>query len=277
MRKGIAQKISTIFLLLILCLQTAKADLVVHFLDVGQGDAALVLCDGETMLIDGGPHTASRLIYSYLREQVERLNYVIASHPHVDHIGGIAAALNAVPVDVIYSPVLDWNSSTFDAILRYAEAQGTLMIVPDEGDVFSFGDAEVTILHCWPDAWDPNNMSIVLRIDYGETSFLFTGDAEDMSEYMMIDAMMPLNADVLKVAHHGSRYSSTQEFLDAVNPKYAIISCGEGNSYGHPHEETLERLQNQNSIILRTDELGTIIMQSDGHTIRVLTPESFNN
>ena len=254
-------------LLLLLFAGIAQAELDVHFIDVGQGDATLILCDGEAMLIDGGPASASQVIYSYLQRWTDHLDYMIATHPHEDHIGGLAAALNAVPVDVIYSPVAEWNGASFQAMKRYADEAGTPIIVPYEGDMFALGGSTATILHCWPEAWGENDMSICLRIDYGSTSFLFTGDAEEMSEYMMLDSGAPLSASVLKVAHHGSRYSSTHEFINAVNPTYAVISCGKDNSYGHPHEETLSRLDP--AIVLRTDELGTIVMHSDGIRISI--------
>ncbi len=244
----------------------ACAELEVHFLNVGQGDAALVICDGEAMLIDGGSPAASQLIYTYLHDKVSELKYMIATHPHEDHVGGCAAALNAVPVSLILSPVTEWDTRAFNSMVKYANAQGTEIVVPMEGDVYSLGSSDVMIIHCWPEAWTPNDMSIVVRVDYGSTSFLFTGDAEAMSEYMMVDSDFPLGADVLKLAHHGSRYSSTQEFLDAVDPQYAVISCGKNNTYGHPHQEVLERL-NEDVVVLRTDELGTIIMSSDGDTI----------
>lgn len=247
----------------------AFADLTIHFLDVGQGDAAIVQCDGETMIIDGGPGKASSFIYAYVRNtlRLETLDYVVATHPHEDHVGGIAAVLNAVPVDLILSPVLSWETRTFDSLVKYAEMQGTPIIIPETGEVLSLGSATCTILHCWPDAWDTNDMSICLRIDYGDTSFLFTGDAEYMAEYIMLDSGLVLSADVLKVGHHGSKTSSTVEFLNAVSPKFAVISCGKGNSYGHPHEITLESLKNLDVQLYRTDLQGTITCKSDGKAI----------
>lgn len=262
-------------LLLFLFLPIAAfADLQVHFLDVGQGDCTVVLCDGEAMVIDGGPRSASRYVYNYIRKTLKlgHLDYLVSTHPHIDHVYGVASILNAVQVDLLLSPVTKWDSRAFDNVLKYVAAQGTPLVVPEEGDTLQLGDATVTILHCWPEAVDmgrTNDSSIVVRIDYGETSIIVTGDAEDWSEYMMIDSGMNLKADVLRVAHHGSKYSSTMEFLQAVQPEYAVISVGKENGYGHPDQEVLERLQAVGSRILRTDELGTIVMASDGETIRI--------
>ena len=261
--------IRSLVLSLAIIVGVAHAELDVHFLDVGQGDSALIVCDGEAMLIDGGPSSASQMVYSYIRQQVEELDVVIATHPHDDHIGGLSAALNAVPVGVIYSPVSEWNSICWANMVKYAKGQGTPIVVPSEGDMISLGGAIVSIIHCWPDAWEENDMSIVLRVDYGETSFLFTGDAEIISEQMMLGDEMPLRADVLKVAHHGSRYSSSPEFLAAVKPEWAVISCRAGNAYGHPHEEVLQALSQ--ATVLRTDQMGTIVFHSDGVALSVET------
>ena len=193
----------------------------------------------------------------------------MATHPHEDHIGGLSAVLNAVPADVVLSPVAEWDGSPFFYMKKYADRQGAPVTVPYEGDVFDLGGASVTILHCWPEAWDVNDMSIVLRIDYGETSFLFTGDAEYTSEYMMIDSGAPLRADVLKVGHHGSDTSSTREFLECVSPRYAVISCKAGNQYGHPHASVLDRLRSVGAEVLRTDISGTVILRSDGERISI--------
>lgn len=259
--------------LLILCLAlllgTARAELCVRFLDVGQGDAALVQCDGEAMLIDGGSAAASQYLYSCLRESVTELAAIVATHPHDDHVGGLAAVLNAVPVGIIYSPVEAWNSIAWKNVVKYAGAQGVPIVVPGEGDAFRLGGASVAILHCWPDAWTENDMSIVLRVDYGETSFLFTGDAEAMSEEMMLGDRAPLKADVLKVAHHGSGRSTTPGFIAAVDPDWAVISCGRENAFGHPSDKVLKALAGAK--VLRTDEAGTITFRSDGTALSVTT------
>lgn len=266
------------FLLVLLLPAMALADLEAHFLDVGQGDCAIIRCDGEYMVIDGGPKSASNYVYSYIRSALEttRIDYVVSTHPHVDHVGGLATVLNAAQVDLLLTPVLEWDSEAFNSMIKYADMQGTVISVPEQGDTMQLGGATVTILLCWPDAIEygrTNDSSIVLRIDYGETSFLFTGDAEDWSEYMLIDEGVNLKADVLKVAHHGSIYSSTAEFLEEVSPEYAVISAGKENKYGHPHEAVLDRLAAVGAKTLRTDEMGTIIIKSDGKSLRIVAGE----
>lgn len=262
-----------IMLVLLLFLPfSAFADLQIHFLNVGQGDCTIVLCDDEVMVIDGGPRTSAAYVYSYIENTLElqHIDYMISTHPHLDHVYGLSSILNAAPVDLILTPVLEWDSKAFGYMLKYAEAQGTPIIIPQEGDTLQLGGATVTILHCWPEAIDygrTNDSSIVVRIDYGKTSYIITGDAEDWSEYMMIDAGVNLKADVLRVAHHGSYNSSTMEFLLAVQPDYAVISVGRDNGYGHPHQVVLDRLKEINVVLFRTDMVGTIVCTSDGETI----------
>ena len=273
------KKILALLLLFLFLPVAAWADLQVHFVDVGQGDCTVVLCDGEAMVIDGGPRSASGTVYSYIRRTLglRHIDYVISTHPHVDHVSGLASVLNAASVDLLLTPVLEWDSKAFSSMMAYADAQGTQVAVPREGDTLQLGGATVTVLHCWPEAIDmgrTNDSSIVVRIDYGATSFILTGDAEDWSEYMMIDSGMDLKADVLRVAHHGSNTASTGEFLRAVSPEYAVISVGAGNSYGHPHAAVLDRLEEAGCGIFRTDQLGTIVMKSDGKKVSVAAPAS---
>ncbi len=268
------KKLLTFFLLIMLLPVIAQADLEAHFLNVGQGDCAIVLCDGEAMVIDGGPKSASSLVYSYIRNTLDRtqIDYIVSTHPHIDHVGGLAAVLNAAQVDLLLTPVKEWESEAFKDMIKYAEEQGTVIDIPYQYDTLKLGGATVTILLCWPEAIQygrTNDSSIVLRIDYGETSFLFTGDAEEWAEEMLLQDQVNLKADVLKVAHHGSPYTTSKQFLEAVSPKYAVISVGKDNKYGHPHADVLERLQEAGAIILRTDELGTIIIKSDGTTLTI--------
>lgn len=278
------KRIVSLFLVLLLLPVCAGAELTAWFLDVGQGDCTVIVCDGEAMVIDGGPAGTSDKVYAFLREKLglTEIDYVIATHPHEDHIGGLTAVLNAVPVDLMLSPVLSWSGRRFERLMEYADLAGTPVSVPAEGDTLSLGGAVVTVLHCWPEAalaeeqnWgnvDPvNDLSIVVRIDYGETSLIVTGDAESASEYMMIDSGMDLRADVLRIAHHGSRYSTTKEFLSAVSPSFAVISCGKGNEYGHPHKRVLNLLKKRGVDLYRTDLQGMIRMDSDGKTVSFVT------
>ena len=269
------RRILSVILALLLLPAFASAELEVHFLDVGQGDCAVVTCDGEAMVIDGGPCASAGRVYRYIREdlQLAHIDYVVSTHPHADHVYGLSAVLNAAPADLLLTPVTQWDSKAFENVMKYAARQGTAVSVPEEGDVLKLGGATVTVLHCWPEAVEygrTNDSSIVLRVDYGQTAFLFAGDAEDWSEYMMIDSGMNLKADVLKVSHHGSCTASTAEFLQAVQPAYAVISAGKDNSYGHPHADVLRRLQQAGARVLRTDLMGTVRLASDGEQVRVI-------
>lgn len=244
----------------------------VHFIDVGQGDSALVLCDGEAMLIDGGESDQSSVIYSYLQKlDIQRLEYLVATHPHSDHIGGLSGAVQYAQVDTALSPVDDWDTKTFRNLKKYLAEQDVSFTIPSAGDAFSLGSAAVTVIGPAAEYEDANNLSLVLRVDYGGTSFLFTGDMEREAEADLLEAGADLSASVLKVGHHGSSTSTSYPFLREVMPQYAVISCGAGNSYGHPHEETMSRLHDAGVTVYRTDLQGTVICTSDGETVSFTT------
>lgn len=244
----------------------------VHYIDVGQADAALVVCDGHYMLIDGGNAADSDLIYAYLEAQgASHLDYMVATHAHEDHIGGLSGALNYATVDTALCPVTEGNTQVFQDMVHYLELQDKTLTVPEPGDTFSLGSAQVEILGPVKEYSDTNNTSIVLRVEYGQTSFLFTGDMERDAEQDLIDSGADLSATVLKVGHHGSETSTSYPFLRQVMPDYAVISVGTDNSYGHPSDDTLSRLRDEGAQVFRTDLQGTIIAQSDGSTVTFQT------
>lgn len=240
----------------------------IHFIDVGQADAALVLCDGESLLIDGGNAEDSSLMYAYLKEHgITHLSRIMATHAHEDHVGGLAGALNYATVDVAYSPVTEYDSKAFQNYVKALSKQGITVTVPTHGDSFTLGSAHAEILGPIATSDEPNNTSIVLRITYGNTRFLFTGDAETLEENGILDAGYNISCDVLKVGHHGSDTSTGYRWLREAAPSYAVISVGSQNSYGHPTESTLSKLRDAEVITYRTDLQGHIICTSDGTNI----------
>ena len=243
-------------------------ELVVRFLDVGQGDSALVTFGEQSLLIDGGPAKASQKLYAVLEDLgITHLDHVIATHPDEDHCGGLAGALQLATCGTFYCSVTEHDTKTFGNVVQ--RLGGTPITVPVAGDSFALGPAMVQFVGPVTPTDDTNNGSLVCKLTYGTTSFLFTGDAEASSETQMTDSGADLRADVLKVGHHGSNTSSSTRFLNAVAPEYAVISVGKDNNYGHPTNEALLRLQAAGAQILRTDELGTITFQSDGEQLSV--------
>lgn len=240
----------------------------VHFIDVGQADAALIECDGQTMLIDGGNAPDSNLMYTYLKKHgITHLNYVIGTHAHEDHIGGIAGALNYATVDTTFCPVTSYTSKAFSNFVKAVEKQGSTVTVPRLGYEFNLGSASCRIVGV-NSTDETNNSSIVLRIVYGSTSFLFTGDAEAEAEAIILEHGYDLRSNVLKVGHHGSRSSTGYRWLREVAPDYAVISVGKDNTYGHPTEDVLSRLRDADVTTFRTDLQGDILCTSDGTTLQ---------
>ncbi len=253
----------------------SEEGLSVHFIDVGQADSALLVCGGQAMLIDGGNVADSSLVAAYLQAQgVEELAYIVCTHAHEDHVGGLSGPLNTCTVDCVLAPVTWADSTAFSNFVKYTQAQGLDITVPQADSSFSLGDATVTILGPRRTYEEENNTSIVLRVDYGETSFLFTGDMESDAEADLMEDGCALEATVLKVGHHGSSSSTSYAFLRQVMPEYAVISCGEGNSYGHPHQEVTSRLYDADVTVYRTDLQGTIVACSDGESVSFCTEKA---
>lgn len=242
--------------------------LTVTWLDVGQGDAAVIQCGGQTMLIDGGKPEKSSYIYAWLQQHgLSYLDVIVATHVDADHIGGLSGALNYASVGTAYCPVTTGTTETFQSFVKYLAQRGKQITVPTAGETFALGGAQVQILGPLHSAEDSNDNSIVLKVSFGATSFLFTGDAERAEEQDLLNAGVNLQSTVLKVGHHGSDTSTSYPFLRAVVPQYAVISVGTGNSYGHPTEAVLSRLRDAGVTTFRTDLQGEITAVSDGQTV----------
>ena len=247
--------------------------LCVHYIDVGQGDSALItLPNGKTMLIDAGDNGTERQLISYLKSVgISQIDYLVGTHPHSDHIGGMQEILESFPVGKIFMPRVTHTSQTYIKLLETIQEKNLSVSTARQGKlVLDEGDVHAEFLAPCSDSYeDLNNYSAVLRLTYQDTAFLFMGDAETLAEREILSCASDVSADVLKVGHHGSSTSTSKQFLDAVSPDYAVISCGSDNSYGHPHRETLESLEKAGCSVLRTDETGTILIETDGNQIRV--------
>ena len=250
--------------------QTAEAspELTVWYIDVGQGDGALLESNGEYLLIDGGEIENGSLLVSFLEKQgVQELKAVVCTHPHSDHGGGLPAVLAVFPTEAVYAPTRTYSSPWFDDFLRYTDQQGLEVTIPNPGDTIRLGTTVLTVLGPRESYEDRNNTSIVLRADCGDVRFLFTGDMETLAENDLLEAGTDVKANVLKVGHHGSFTSTGYRFLWAVEPEYAVISCGAGNDYGHPHVEPMSRLRDAGVTVFRTDTLGSVRADCDGETV----------
>lgn len=247
-------------------------NVVVHFIDVGQADAILVQSNGENMLIDAGTNEAGSKVVKYLKEQnITKIDYLVGTHPHEDHIGGLDDVIDNFDIGTIYMPKIQTNTKTFESVLDSIAKKNLKITSPNVGDTFNVGNASCEIMECGTgSSKEKNNLnlsSIVIRMVYGNQSFLFTGDMEKENE----EARQWPEATVLKVAHHGSDTSSSARFLNQIKPKIAIISVGQDNSYGHPKQITLEKLKDMDTTIYRTDLSGTIIITCDGNECKVKT------
>lgn len=245
-----------------------EEQLYVHFIDVGQADCTLLEFNGHFALVDGGNSADGGSVAAYLQMQgVGKLDLVVATHPHEDHIGGLADILDTFLADTVWSSPIPNNSNAVRTFLESVSNQGKELEQPKVGQVFNLGAATITVIGPVKEYEEINNLSIVLMVEFGDTRFLLTGDMERTAENDLIESGADLKADVLKVGHHGSESSTGYRFLREVMPSYGVISCGKDNSYGHPHEDPLSRLRDAEVTVLRTDECETIIARSDGEDI----------
>jgi competence protein ComEC len=242
-------------------------DIKIHYIDVGQGDSELIQIDGKNILIDAG--ISDKKALEYLKSVgVTKLDYVIATHPHKDHIGSMDNVIDDFNVGIFYAPNVSTTTNAYENMINSLKSKNLKATAPKAGDQISVGNASITFLAPNSDTYeDINNYSVVVKLKYGNTSFIFMGDAQDLSESEMLAKKLDVQADVLKVGQHGSDTSTSQEFLNKVNPKYAVISCGKDDSYQHPNQTTIEKLKAKNIEVFRTDLNGTIIATSNGRDI----------
>ena len=248
--------------------QEITDDLEVYFIDVGQADSILITNKNETMLIDAGNNADGENVVNFIKEKgIQKLDYVIGTHPHEDHIGGLDDVIDSFEVENIMLPDITTNTKTFEDVIESIENKNLEITIPKIGDTFTIGEANCEVKSTIIDKSNLNLASIVIRLEFGNTSFLFMGDAEEENEKQM--NLEPTT--VLKVGHHGSTTSTSLDFLKQVNPQTSVIMVGEDNSYGHPEKETLTKLNNIGSQIYRTDLNGTITIVSDGNKCEVKT------
>lgn len=244
-------------------------DMAVHFLDVGQGLSVFVQSGGQNLIYDGGDRATSSFVVSYLQKQgVEKLDYIISSHYDSDHVYGLIGCINAFDVDTLICSDYDHDTDTYDSFVNAVSSKGLEMQHPAVGTVYNFGTGSFVILA--PDsvsASDSNNNSVAIKLTNGDNSFIFVGDAEADSEAAMCSSGTDLDCDVLVPSHHGSATGTSWDFLQATVPEYAVISCGEGNQYGHPDKDTMDKLESMDIQVFRTDKQGTIVAVSDGTDI----------
>lgn len=262
------------------------ADLEIHFIDVGQGDCSLIMWEGAAMLIDCGEREQAETVLKYLKKQgVKKLDYIVATHPHSDHIGAMGDIISEVEVGKVIAPKVSADmtptTKTYERFLQALADKALKLTAAKPNTSYTLSSSKASsegkippkfeIIAPVDDYDDLNNYSVVLRLTYGRTSYLFTGDAEAKAEKDILDSGAEVDSDLLKMGHHGSSTSSSEEFYNEVSPNICVIQCGSGNSYGHPHKETMETIENSGAKVYRNDTDGNITVYSDGDEIFVKT------
>lgn len=249
----------------------------IHFIDVGQADSILIKSNGKAILIDAGNNDDADTIVNYLKNQgIEELEYVIGTHPHEDHIGSLDTVINKFNINNIIMPKKSTTTKTFEDVVTAIENKNLSITLPKVGDKYKIGNGEFTIIAPVKEDYGSNlnNYSVGIIMSYGENKFIFTGDAEKIAEEDIINTNINIDADLMKLGHHGSSTSNSNAFLDNISPKIAIISCGLNNSYGHPHQEVLTEISKRGIEAYRTDLQGNVIVTSDGKEISVKTQKN---
>ena len=246
------------------------AKLTVHFIDVGEGDCTLLESDDEFVLIDAGERDYGDEVLRYIEDRgADELKYVIATHPHSDHIGGLRTVIDGIDTENFITVSCDSDTYTWEKLIDAVDRNNVNRIEAEVGQTYSFGDASFTIMGpLSKDHEDYNNLSVVMKVTCGDIRFLLMGDAERESEYEMVGAGEDLSAEVLRCGHHGSSDASSDKLLKAVNPAFAVASCGVDNEYGHPHIETVAKFRTMGCPLFRTDEMGTVVAYTDGVSLR---------
>lgn len=258
-------------------IENSTSEMTLHYIDVGQADCTLIESDGHYMLIDAGGNDKGTFVQQYLQKQgVKTLDYLILTHPDSDHIGGADVVITKFDIETIIMTDIENDTRSYDDVIQAMEYKRYKNTLPVAGETYQLGAAEFTIISPIHYEYDDNinDYSVGVIIQHGENRFLFVGDAEENAKDDILENGIDVSASVYKVAHHGSLSAAYEPFLTKVNPQYAVISCGDGNSYGHPHKDTLEWLRENDVSVYRTDEQGTIVCTSDGNNLSWNVPDS---
>ncbi len=249
--------------------ETVEPLLEVHYIDVGQADAILIKQGEHSMLIDAGKNTTKDYLNNYIIDKnITKFEYVVGTHVHEDHIGGMDMIVKNFDIDNIFFPKSTSNTKTFENFISAVKLKNKKIYSPKSGEKFKFGDAELEIIAPNSSKYDDlNNYSICIKLTYKKIKFLFMGDAEELSEREILDNNLDIDCNVLKLGHHGSKTSTSSQFLEKVSPQYAVLSCGKNNDYSHPAKTTMLKLKANDIKVFRTDESGTIVLSTDGENI----------